>query len=162
MAHYRASVVWLFVLSGCLALCGVLTSVLFSSRGPAVYLISAHSEPTCAHSISGPRASTPVQTPVAPAAIILTPSSVVWPGLRRNGRRRVHDVSFLWLPVDQHQGQDMTGSGEPIPPRPFLIPHHTGWTGQNCTTLQRYQFNSPCPFSDLHFCASGQARPVCT
>lgn len=29
---------------------------------PAVYLISAHPEPTCAHSNSGPRASSPVQS----------------------------------------------------------------------------------------------------
>lgn len=65
--------------SGCLVLSGAVRCTdlrAFLLQGPAVYLISAHSEPTCAHSISGARASTPVQSPVAPAAMVL--ASVVF------------------------------------------------------------------------------------
>lgn len=107
-------------LSGCSGAVRCAALGAFLLQGPAVYLISAHPEPTCAHSISGPRASTPVQSPVCPGR---NRAHVEACHLRRKGRRRVHDVSFLWSPVDRHQGPDMTGSGEPIPPRPFLIPH---------------------------------------
>lgn len=71
MAHYRSVVA---LGSRAVWCCGAVRCTdlgAFLLKGPAIYLISAHSEPTCVHSISGPRASTPVWSPVAPAAIVL-------------------------------------------------------------------------------------------
>lgn len=152
-AHSRAAVAWL---SGCpgAVRCTVLDAFLL--QGPAVYLISAHPEPTCAHSISGPQASTPVQSPVCPGR---NRAHVEVCHLRRKGRRRVHDVSFLWSPVDRHQGPDMTGSGEPIPPRPFLIQR------RDRTAVQQQQglhpLSIPLPlFLISIFAHQGRARPA--
>lgn len=153
--------------SGCLLLSGAVRCTdlrAFLLQGPAVYLISAHSEPTCAHSISGARASIPV--PVSSGPGRNGPCIGRLLVLRRKGRRRVHDVSFLWLPVDQHQGRrDMTGSGDPIPlGRPLSHARQTCIAVRSPGTAS--VINSPCPFSDLHLCASkgkpGQSALDCS
>lgn len=139
----------------CLVLCGVLTSVLFSSRAPPF------------------TSSLPTRNPLAPIpfpeAEPQLKSSLQWPrpqwSLHRSSSRlcvvRADDafMTFLFCGylVDQHQGRDMAGSGEPIPLGRSLS--HTRKTyiavrGSGTAPV----INSPCPFSDLHLCAS-QGKP---
>lgn len=117
LAHYRAVVVWLVGLFDAVWCCAVYCSPCFSPQGPAIYLISAHPEPTCAHSISGPRASTPVQSPVGPGPNRPHIEACVV---------RADDAFMTFLFVVTCRSASGTGYDRvrgANPPRPFLIPH---------------------------------------